>query len=207
MYRKGKRDIRKDNIGFLAQDVQKVFPELIAESDSSGLLGINYIGLIPVLVDALNEQQTKITTQQKSNNELKKQVDELAAQVSDLKVQVNTCCGTVNGKGNLKTGAESEFCTDAVEQKITTSTSVLEQNAPNPFNQTSIVRMNIPAIVLKAQIAIYDLSGKQLKAYPINGRGATSLSISAGEFPTGMYKYALLTDGQLVDTKTMVITE
>jgi hypothetical protein len=46
-------------IGVLAQDVQTVFPELVAEG-SDGVLSVNYTGLIPVLINAINEQDAKI---------------------------------------------------------------------------------------------------------------------------------------------------
>jgi hypothetical protein len=47
------------NIGFLAQDLQKVFPQLV-HSDKDGVLAVDYTGLIPVLVEALKEQQLTI---------------------------------------------------------------------------------------------------------------------------------------------------
>ena len=49
----------RNRIGFLAQDIQEVFPEIVY-SDSQGILSIDYISLIPVLVAALKEQQAKI---------------------------------------------------------------------------------------------------------------------------------------------------
>ena len=48
-----------EKIGFIAQEVQKVFPELVTE-DSEGYLAVNYDGLIPVLVEALKSQQSRI---------------------------------------------------------------------------------------------------------------------------------------------------
>jgi hypothetical protein len=45
------------NIGFIAQDVMKIFPELVQDTIGSELFSINYIGLIPILVNALKEQQ------------------------------------------------------------------------------------------------------------------------------------------------------
>jgi hypothetical protein len=48
-------------IGLLAQDVQKVLPELVKESDDrEGTLSVNYQGLIPVLINAIKEQQEQL---------------------------------------------------------------------------------------------------------------------------------------------------
>ncbi|MDP3912946.1 MAG: tail fiber domain-containing protein [Bacteroidota bacterium] len=46
-------------IGLLAQDLQKVYPDLVI-ADKEGVLGINYTGLVAVLVAAVKEQQTEI---------------------------------------------------------------------------------------------------------------------------------------------------
>jgi hypothetical protein len=51
----------KSKIGLLAQDVQKVFPELvITTNDKDKTLSVNYQGLIPVLINAIKEQQKQI---------------------------------------------------------------------------------------------------------------------------------------------------
>ena len=51
----------ESKIGLLAQDVQKAFPELVkTASDSDQTLSVNYQGLIPVLINAINEQQKQI---------------------------------------------------------------------------------------------------------------------------------------------------
>ncbi len=47
-------------LGLIAQEVEKVFPELIVE-DNEGFKAVNYNGMIPVLVQALKEQQAEIT--------------------------------------------------------------------------------------------------------------------------------------------------
>jgi hypothetical protein len=46
-------------IGVLAQDIQKVFPELVG-TDDKDMLTVNYQGLVPVLINAIKEQENKI---------------------------------------------------------------------------------------------------------------------------------------------------
>lgn len=92
--------------GFMAQELQKVLPELVLDieapgahkqikkTDQAALDGeekqettedfeegkadnyksVNYIGLIPILVEALKEQQAQLEEQQKTIDELKKQL-------------------------------------------------------------------------------------------------------------------------------------
>ena len=49
----------KQKIGVLAQEIQEVFPELVSEDDNE-VLAVNYQGLVPVLINALKEQNDKI---------------------------------------------------------------------------------------------------------------------------------------------------
>ena len=50
----------KQKIGVLAQEIQEVFPELVSEDDNE-MLAVNYQGLVPVLINALKEQEDKIS--------------------------------------------------------------------------------------------------------------------------------------------------
>ena len=49
----------KKKIGVLAQEIQKLFPELVGADDENRLT-VNYQGLVPVLINALKEQQNEI---------------------------------------------------------------------------------------------------------------------------------------------------
>ena len=57
-YTMKKDESEKQKIGLLAQDIEKVFPELVSESH--GVKSVNYQGLVPVLINALKEQQEEI---------------------------------------------------------------------------------------------------------------------------------------------------
>ncbi len=73
------------NIGFIAQDVQKVFPELV-KSDNNGYLSVNYANFTAVLLEAIKEQNNKIEIlEQKIEG-----IDSLKAEVDQLKTILET---------------------------------------------------------------------------------------------------------------------
>lgn len=49
----------KTRLGFIAQDLKAIFPELV-EEDKDGYMYVDYVGLIPVLVESVKEQQAQI---------------------------------------------------------------------------------------------------------------------------------------------------
>ncbi len=59
-------------IGFLAQDIQKIIPEAVVVPANGDPLGMKYNELIPVLVKGIQEQQKLIESQQKQIDELYK---------------------------------------------------------------------------------------------------------------------------------------
>jgi hypothetical protein len=50
---------RPRKLGFIAQEVEKVIPELV-KTDSEGMKSVDYISVVPVLVEALKHQQKQI---------------------------------------------------------------------------------------------------------------------------------------------------
>ena len=56
-------------MGLIAQEVEKIFPELVS-TDKDGYKSVNYIGLIPVMIESIKEQQHQI-------DELKKLVESM----------------------------------------------------------------------------------------------------------------------------------
>ena len=66
---------QKQKIGLLAQEVQKVFPELVSE-DKNGMLAVNYQALVPVLINALKEQEGNYKELEKELSELETLIKE-----------------------------------------------------------------------------------------------------------------------------------
>ena len=50
----------KEKIGVLAQEVKEVFPELVS-MDENDMYSVNYQGLVPILINAIKEQDDKIS--------------------------------------------------------------------------------------------------------------------------------------------------
>jgi hypothetical protein len=69
-YTMKKDEKKKQKIGLLAQDIEKVFPELVSESN--GIKSVNYQGLVPVLINALKEQDSKMKEQETRIERLEK---------------------------------------------------------------------------------------------------------------------------------------
>ena len=79
-----KDESEKQKIGLLAQDIEKVFPELVSESN--GIKSVNYQGLVPVLINALKEQDAMMKEQQNEIEILKQQQSE----IDELKTMLKT---------------------------------------------------------------------------------------------------------------------
>jgi hypothetical protein len=61
----GQRDL-----GFVAQEVQPLLPEIVSTMDKQGHLGINYAGITPVLVRAIQQQEHEIRSLRNEVREL-----------------------------------------------------------------------------------------------------------------------------------------
>ena len=72
----------KKKIGLLAQDIEKVFPELVTETND--IKSVNYQGLVPVLINAMKEQQDEIDSYKTELSNQRKEIDELKTMVKQL---------------------------------------------------------------------------------------------------------------------------
>jgi len=173
---------RKGQIGFLAQDVYEVLPEVVVYDDSTDIYGIEYGKVVPLLVEAIKEQQLQIETMKTL----------LAAQESDI----------IGLKNNgLKSAAIDN--TGSLQY----DGSALYQNTPNPFNQSTEIKYYLTSDATDAFISVCNLNGSQIKSIKIDRVGEGNTTIERGTLQPGIYLYTLVASGQMVDTKKMMITE
>lgn len=166
--------------GFSAQDVLDIFPELVYENNT-GILGINYQGFIPILFVMVQDQQAKI--------------EELNSAIQTLK---NDCY--------LNSNLKSASILTAGNENLT-SENVLFQNSPNPFTATTNIKYYLTNTTNSAILNIYNLNGEQVKSIELRQKGEGNITINSGEFRPGMYLYTLITDGEVIDTKRMILTD
>ena len=81
------------HIGFIAQEIQEVFPVLVSKNvyhnpnnrfKFSEYLSVNYIGLIPILTHGIQEQQVMIEEQQRKIEEQETRIAKLENAVEIL---------------------------------------------------------------------------------------------------------------------------
>lgn len=171
---------RKDYSGFIAQEVQTVYPKLVEYNDEADILEINYLGFIPELVNAIKEQQIII--------------EGLKSEIQELK----------KGSNSKLKSAGTTAVTSNLQENIN---NVLYQNAPNPFSQSTTIEYSLAENVQKAMICIYDMNGAQLKCIPLHLTRYGNITINGSELKSGIYIYSLIANGQLIDTKKMVLTD
>ncbi|MBI3631403.1 MAG: tail fiber domain-containing protein, partial [Candidatus Staskawiczbacteria bacterium] len=74
----------KPGIGFIAQEVEQVFPELVSTDSNTGMKAVQYANIVPVIVEAIKDQQQQIKEQQKQLDEYRQELNILRAQIEAL---------------------------------------------------------------------------------------------------------------------------
>jgi len=85
---KSEPDSPKD-IGFIAQEVLEIFPEMVFQNPADGFYGLNYEKFVVVLVEAVKEQQQIIDDQAARIAELETQQNLVMKEVAAIKQQLN----------------------------------------------------------------------------------------------------------------------
>ena len=126
---KEEADADRKRIGFLAQDVQKILPELVQENQD-GSLSIDYIGFIPLIVESIKEMQQTILNQQE-------QIEALQTLLSlETKTQLRSTTSTEN-VNVLGFGLKNE------------KGSLISYNLPEKFTTATLQIFDISGRILK----------------------------------------------------------
>ena len=90
------------NIGFIAQEVENVLPELVFTTPSTGKKGVDYAEITAVLAESVKEQQAIIKNQEEQINSLKTLNEENSAHIRNLEQTVQEIKSIQGQLNNLK---------------------------------------------------------------------------------------------------------
>ena len=196
---KNQKDFGKD-IGFIAQQVDKVFPEVTRTNNSDGLIGINYSRFSAILVEAIKEQQELIEAQNEKIASIENsssnfsELEDLRAEIEALKELI----AEMNDGIKLNT---IEVWLDGEGKSI-----YLGQNQPNPFSEQTSISYFIPNQYKDAMIQIHDVYGQLLKTADLEiGKGI--IKVYASNLSSGPYTYSIIADNVLIESKKMIISQ
>ncbi len=189
----GRKDIEKINFtGFVAQDVEaaakKISYEFSGLDKTGKIMGLRYSEFVVPLVKAVQELSASNDLKDEKITALEQKFADQQQQIEALKAMIIS--------GNT-----------AVVNTSATVAASLEQNAPNPFRQSTVIRYHLPASVSTAQMIITDNSGKTVKTINVAAAANGQVTLAAGSLSAGSYYYTLLADGKKLDSKKMEIVQ
>ena len=123
----------------------------------------------------------------------------LVQSINELKQELDAVKSDSKAMTRSVSGKSADF-------NATATSNVLYQNTPNPFKEQTTIRFSLADGVQDAFICIFDMTGKTIKKLPISS-GMDSVSIGGYELGEGMFLYSLIVNGQVIDTKRMVISK
>lgn len=137
----------------------------------------------------LEEINTKI-------KELLTQIEKLQLTDTELQTELD----------NIKKGLEM-CCGGSVSLEEHDKAAHLLQNAPNPFIDHTNIQYFIPENSGTSFLEIRSLEGTILQSHPILQEGIGSIRIEDTALLSGGYLYTLSIDGQVLDSKIMIIAK
>jgi hypothetical protein len=184
--------------GLMAQELASIFPNLVREArrlsetgrSDSMVLHVNYTGLVPVLIAAVQELDSQLVAKDQVLANLRQHLHDQRLQIQELQKQV-----------------EQLYTLHWETQKNNNQTVYLSQNVPNPMRETSEISFTIPVTVTKAHLRISAVDGRVIQSHTIEERGRGSISISRGSLSTGTYFYSLVLDQKVVKTRSLLVTQ
>ncbi len=186
--------------GFIAQEIEKVIPEIV-QKDEDGYYAINYDAIIPILTEAIKDQQVTISKQQETISAQDEKMAKLESRLERIEALLSNKETAITNP-NISTAEEQHKQTQQVEVK----TTKLAQNVPNPFKQSTQIayQLSKESDTQTKEIVVYNLQGKVVQRYPLATTNGI-LTINANDFNNGAYIYSLFVNGKLLESKKMII--
>ncbi len=182
------------------QQIETLSPEgmgeLLGKLDALEADNANLVAEQKALQQANELMITEQEVLRAENEQMRGQIGDILDLLAALGVEIQQCCN--NHSHDMNLGSDDQ-------QLQPEDHAQLKQNAPNPFQENTLIRYYLPKGFQKASIIITDLSGNMVKSFSLSGYGHGQILISGGTMKAGTYIYTLISDGHQVESKRMVL--
>jgi hypothetical protein len=110
------------------------------------------------------------------------------------------------GLGDVYLVKLTESFTGNIGNNSIPKSMALHQNFPNPFNPYTLINYEL-SNKSDVKLAIYDITGKTI-SIPVDGNqntGTYQVKFSGNNLPSGIYFYTLFVNGNIIDSKKMIL--
>lgn len=194
----------KGKVGFLAQEVQEVLPGLVEYLPEVDMYTMNYVGLIPYMVEAFQEERAEVESLRTENEAMSEAIEAMQAEIEALK-------SALEGMGPAAQGGkapEAPAYNEDEGDEVMSQGYLLYQNMPNPFSEETRIRYELPSAAQSAVLQLFDMQGRKVMERSLpQGVESGEVEISGNTLQPGMYTYALVVSGKVMASKKMVVTE
>ena len=184
------------HIGLVAQELQKVAPQLVQEfTHTTFEINPKNLDITPVkeeqfleirdseikylLLNAIQDQQQIIVDQEDRIADLEEALVEIRGLLANNTAPINVTPSTSN-------------------------IATLGQNEPNPFSDRTSISYSIPEGSTDALLRIFSVTGQLIETVQITQTGTGKVQLDNTNLANGTYTYQLVVDGRIVDTNKMI---
>ncbi len=182
--------------GFIAQELETVFPELVHQDGETGLRTVSYTELIPLSIAVWQEEAQRNQEQESAISDLKKDLTIALERISDLENALSVCC---QGQ-HPDQGSQRSYEGSGENQPS------LGQNIPNPFGAMTSIPYFLPRGSGPAEIRVMDLNGQIRERIVLSDEGSGQVQFRHEGWASGIYLYGLFVQGRPVQMREMVLS-
>lgn len=144
--------------------------------------------------EGINVLKSKIDNLESENKKLYNTLQQYNEKLAKFEILITQLCN--HSSGGMK----------KVNQELNYSIPVLYQSIPNPTNNLALINYYLVSDKTKAEIHIYGYDGKLMKEFILPKEiGINSINVDFSNFSDGVYRYSLLIDDKIIDSKSLQV--
>lgn len=211
IYRFTYKKSQKVRYGIMAQEVKKDFPHSTGTFWENGVeyytfnpSNLFFMGMRVIQENSreIVEQTQRIEVLETENQGLRDKLETQQKEIEAIKTAL------ANLDVDLSTPIDKEVVTSTIHISKDDNKPKLQQNIPNPFQQSTTIPYYLPEGTRNATLLIHDMTGKTIAKHTLatqKGEGEMEINMDDTQLRGGTYTYSLYVNDQFIDTKKMTL--